>query len=562
MIAPDNAAEASTAPERRSSNRPGVWLALAALPVLSLLPFVTKPFNIDDVFYLAVAKHIVKSPLDFYGFEFNWYGTLEQVTYANHAPASAYYMALIGSIAGWSEIAMHAAFMVPAIGLISGTYAVARQFCDRPAWASVIAWFCPAVLVSATSVMTDIWMAAFFVWAVALWIRGIDESSIRFLCAAAVAASMAGLMKYFGVTVIGLFALYAFGRRHPLQRWTPLLPIPILVLAGYEALTYAMYGQGLVSSTFDFADKGRSTADTAWYEWIVNGLSFTGGGLAAAALVCLFGWPRRIAFVWCAMFAILAASLSFAEWQGGSAEGNSDLSAAIHLAAFITLGAHLLAYTVWRLVRERKLEELLLAAWIAGIFVFSTYVNWSVTARTLVPMAPAVGILAMRAVQHNDSRKIWRYGATLVAAALTLFVAWGDMSWSRTVRNSAAMFNDSFRGWPTNVYFQGHWGFQHYADPEVMQPLDVERTVLHAGDILITPKNNSVGARLPERFRARSDVVLAGEGRWASTMLGRAGAGFYSNLFGPLPFRLGPAPPEMIFVTEVSPAIEELNNTP
>jgi len=562
VIAPDNVADIDPHAQDGQKTRPSTWIALAGLAVATLLPFITKPFNIDDPFYLAVAKHITEAPFDFYGFEFNWYGTLEQVTYANHAPASAYFMAFVGTIAGWSELAMHAAFMLPAIALLLGTYAAATRLCDQPVLASAITWFCPALFVSATSVMTDVWMAAFFVWAIALWMRGIDESRFGLLLAAIAAASMAGLMKYFGVTVIGLLALYAIGRRHPLRRWALLLPIPIFVLAAYEALTYAMYGQGLVSSTFLFADEGRGAAGIAWYDWIVSGFSFTGGGLAAAALVMLLAWSRKMAAVWCVLFlALLARFATIESYRGLALRGSDgvDWVAAIHLAAFVTLGAQLLALTAWRLLQERTLEVLVLAAWIVGVFVFSTYVNWSVTARTFVPMAPAAGILAVRAARFDDGRNPWRYGVTLAAAALALLVAWGDMGWSRSVRDTATMFNDGFRGNPAKVYFQGHWGFQHYTDPDVMQALDAERTELYEGDIVITPKNNSVSSRLPARFRARTERVLAGEGRWSNTMLGAAGVGFYSDLFGPLPFRIGPGPGEIYLVTQVGTPAEGLD---
>ena len=140
MIAPDNVAEAIPGSRATPTKWSGAWLTLCGLAVITLLPFIAKPFNIDDPVYLAVAQQIVKSPLDFYGFEFNWYGTLQQVTSFHwYAPASAYFMAIIGSTVGWSEIAMHAAFFLPAIGLLLGTYDAAKRLCDRPLLASTIA---------------------------------------------------------------------------------------------------------------------------------------------------------------------------------------------------------------------------------------------------------------------------------------------------------------------------------------------------------------------------------------------------------------------------------------
>src|SRR6185437_8465273 len=51
---------------------PAWLLALAA--ALILLPFLGKPFNIDDPLFVWAAQQIHSHPFDPYGFHVNWYG--------------------------------------------------------------------------------------------------------------------------------------------------------------------------------------------------------------------------------------------------------------------------------------------------------------------------------------------------------------------------------------------------------------------------------------------------------------------------------------------------------
>jgi len=50
-------------------------LILVSVTIISLVPFASKAFNIDEPLFIWVAKHIQSRPLDFYGFKINWYGS-------------------------------------------------------------------------------------------------------------------------------------------------------------------------------------------------------------------------------------------------------------------------------------------------------------------------------------------------------------------------------------------------------------------------------------------------------------------------------------------------------
>ena len=73
--------------------RPLAWLLLITLGCL--LPFIGKPFHLDDPLFLRAAAQIQQHPADFYGFTMNWLGTpLPMVKDFDNPPLTCYYLAL------------------------------------------------------------------------------------------------------------------------------------------------------------------------------------------------------------------------------------------------------------------------------------------------------------------------------------------------------------------------------------------------------------------------------------------------------------------------------------
>jgi hypothetical protein len=76
---------------------------------------------------------------------------------------------------------------------------------------------------------------------------------------------------------------------------------------------------------------------------------------------------------------------------------------------FATIGIGILALAVADLIHQRTADSLLLSLWVFGTFFFATMMNWSITSRTILPMAPAVVILLIRQFKSSAA----------VAAAVT-----------------------------------------------------------------------------------------------------------------------------------------------
>src|SRR5438045_9769723 len=172
------------------------FLAIAAA-VAALAPFLNKAFHIDDPLFLWMAQQISQHPADPYGFSVNWYVSAKPMfSIMQNPPLNAYYMALAAKFLGWTEPAMHGAFLVPAVAAVLGTFFLAQRLSGSPLLGALLTIFTPVFLVSATTVMCDVWLLALWVSSVHCCARVFEERhSYWLLLLASLLAAPAELTK-------------------------------------------------------------------------------------------------------------------------------------------------------------------------------------------------------------------------------------------------------------------------------------------------------------------------------------------------------------------------------
>jgi hypothetical protein len=82
-------------------------------------------------------------------------------------------------------------------------------------------------------------------------------------------------------------------------------------------------------------------------------------------------------------------------------------------------------------------------------------------------------------------------------------------------------------------------------------PVDFNSSPLKPGDIVAVPSNNT---NLLPPTRSKStviDTIVSGGVHPVATMDQATGAGFYSSVWGPLPFAFGHVPPEKVSIYEL-----------
>jgi len=550
--------EAVSMKERPSFRGHGAIALLAVLTALFLLPFVGKAFHVDDTLFLKAARQIREHPFDFYGFSVNWYGIEQpmwQVT--KNPPLASYFIALVAAIAGEKEIALHVAFLVPAIAAIVGTYVLAGRLCAHPLLAALATLFCPAFLVSSTNVMCDTLLLAFWVWAIELWLKGIENGRFATLAASALLVSLAALTKYFGIALLPLLLAYSVTRTRRIGAWALPLLLPLLVLGAYQLGTEALYGQGLLSNAAAYASVIRFRSGVLLFTKAVVGLSFAGGCLASIGFFAPWLWSgRALAFAGIAG-ATLAGVLVLARRVGPLplTDGRAMRSApVVQLAALTVAGAGVLALAFADLVRRRDPEAVLLFLWVAGTFLFTLFFNWAVNARSLLPVAPAAGILIARRLDTllELLRRPRLFPALPVGAAavLALVLAAADERLAGSARTGALRLTGATARRGT-LWFQGHWGFQHYMEDRSARPLDWQRSLLRAGEGVAIPIDNANVVALPADAVVQREALDVAVLPFLATLNPRLGAGFYLDDWGPLPFAFGRVPPERYVLLEL-----------
>lgn len=524
---------------------------VAGVTVILLLPFVGKAFHVDDPLFLKAARQIQSNPLDFYGFRVNWYGTEQPMwEVTKNPPLGSFFLALAAGVAGWSEIALHLAFLLPAIAAVLGTLALARRLCSHPVIATLAAVVTPAFLVSSTNVMCDVLLVAFWVWAVELWIRGLESRRPSLLVLSGVLIALAALTKYFGLALVPLLFVDGLARTRKAGWWTASLLLPIVVLAGYQIWTRNLYGRGLLSDAATYSSLIRFRSGPLLSAKLVTGLSFAGGCLAS---VIFFGpglWSARTL----ALAAVSGALLTFAARGAAPARelGTIGAGALVQFAVFAVAGAGVVALAAADVWPRRDADAILLALWVGGTLLFAVLFNWTVNARSILPAAPAVGILIARRLERRSGpfparRVVTALGA---AAALALCVAWADWRLADAARTASARLASAGRA-GGKFWFEGHWGFQHSMEALGAHALDWRRSRLARGDLVAIPLNNVNVVALPADavvYRAAMDFPVL---PFLSTLTPRLGAGFYLDAWGPLPFAFGRVPPERYVLLEV-----------
>ena len=186
-----------------------------------------------------------------------------------------------------------------------------------------------------------------------------------------------------------------------------------------------------------------------------------------------------------------------------------------------------------------------------GTFVFAGFLNWTVNARSILPMIPAVGILLMRRMDMCNDKAVcvtrsWRRlcWPLIPSVLVAIMVCWADYTLAGSARTAAATISNKFENSGQTVWFQGHWGFQYYMELAGFKAADFGNPECSPGDRMILPTNNTSVKALPQGKADQDEILRFTPCRWLATISRQLGAGFYSDVWGPLPFVAGPVSPE------------------
>jgi len=549
------------------SHRIRQWLAAHPRWTLTLLvgaalgPFLAKPFNIDDPLFIWLAQNISAQPANPFDFDVNWYGLVAPMwTVTENPPLAGYYYALAGNLFGWSEMSLHFAGLLAALAVILGTHRLALCWCGQPMLAACAVLFTPIFLVSANTVMCDVLLLAFWIWAVVFWVEGLEQNrSVKIIFAGGIIA-LALLTKYFGVALLPLLAVYGAMEKRKLGSWVIGLLIPLAALGAYQWLTRSLYGHALFSDAAGFVADAHGKLGFSRFASGLIALAFTGGGAASAMFLAPMVWRTRTLAMVIGGTAMVGGALCFSgiilQKFNALDTAAARTEVAVQLIFWAAGGGLVLGLAATELFRTpRDPRAWLLALWVGGTFTFAAFGNWTVNGRSLLPLLPAVGILLARRWEQvgENSPRAWQIGLG-ASAAFALLVAQSDFQLAVSVRRSAQETFVKYGHGKATVWFEGHWGFQYYMEQLGGRAVDFKNFTPSAGDLLIVPLHNTYIAEAPAAMVGRREVLSVSGPLGLTTWNAAVGAGFYSSVSGPLPFAFGAVPAESLFIYELKPA--------
>lgn len=544
-----------------SANRSCIVLTLVT--VCCLLPFSGRAFHVDDTLFVRAAQNIAKHPFDPYGFQITWDAAPQPMSdIMQNPPLASYYAALVGSVFGWSERALHLGFLLIALLLVLGTWRLARRFTRYPLLAALGCLLAPGLLVSACSVMCDTMMLMISVWAAIFWVEGLERPRILFPITAALLIGLATLTKYFAISLIPLLAAYSLLRLRRIGAWTLYFVIPVAMLIWYQIWSKKVYGHGLLVSAAHFASAQRANVRIPWPTMALMGLSFAGGCTLIVLTFAVMLWPRRALVA--ALLAGAAMALAIARgwlgaaWQlsGGEDIQRDWLSVDIQLTFCIAAGILLVLLAVTEFKRGDS-DSVFLVLWLLGTLVFATFINYTLNARSILPLIPAASILMVRRLERGHPADLrrrlgWSAAALAISGTVSLIVAAGDTALANSGRRAAETAIEKAGDRTGALWFEGHWGFQYYMELGGGRPLNMSDPEMGAGDAVVIPHNN---IRLKmvsgSRIAAKQEFEIR-TGGWASTIDPWHRAGFYSAYWGPLPYYLGAPPVERYTIVQIA----------
>ena len=548
-------------PVKKSWNSGHSLVVIGVLLVACLGPFVNKALHTDDPLYVWTGKWIQNHPADCFGFGVNEWCSAIPIWKANwNPPLMSYFLAGVASLFGWSEIVLHLAGLAVAFAAAAGIYFLAQMWCNRPLLATLIAMFTPAFLVSSTTLMCDVPMLTFWIWALVFWERALasGQSRWRFL-GAGVFAGLAVLTKYSAVTLLPLLPILGVLRTRKLGWWLLGLVPPLIMVAGYEWMTARMYGTGLLSAAIGHTQHSRGFPG-GWEARGIIGLAFAGGCLLPLLFFAPLVWRWRALLAGgILIFGGLLGTLRLGGDPGlfipsVSSELIRHWDFLLQMVLLSAGGLNLLLLTAAEVWPRRNLVSVTLALWILGGLFSAIVLNFTINARGFLLIVPAAAILLVRRLEAAAvSGKVRLLAPLIPAAAITLSLVVADYLLANSARTAAEQIAARYKPADHQLWFEGHWGFQYYLEKLGGQPLDVERSCLQPGDIVVVPWINDSFVTLPGGSVGWVEHLAYQPGSWMNLMGGnRHGvAGFFGAGFGPAPFVSGGFQTQDYFVLKV-----------
>jgi hypothetical protein len=506
------------------------------IAVAALAPFYDKAFTIDDTLFLRQAEHVLNDPLHPTAFEmvwseFPWPTRMSAIMPSG--PVMAYLLVPCVLAGGREWIGHLTQLLLFALG-IGSTASLAVRLGLEPRLAriaSLVLVATPTALAMAAGCMPDTPAMAFGVVGVERLVAWKNERRLHQAIVGALALALAALTRSHLVLLWGIAALFLVGDFRSIRNWTEvprLLWLPLVIAPGLVAVAVVV--------THDPASSAGALFGAA--------RTFSGlKNLASSLIAFSTHWTLAIPFAvpWLLLhpkrmlrrpllYSAAVAAAVVLTLRGAQHPFLIGAAAGIGLAA------------VWDVLddarRRGNVVQMMLGAWLLVATPVMIYQH--MPSKFQLASAPAVAILLASALGErlDKARRVATVAIVASGLCLGLLIVKADADLGALGRDAARELIAPNVIAGHRVWFDGHWGFQWYAEKAGAFCLTATPPRPSRGDLAVSSfrTGGGVNALFPARTLIRSVEGSSSGGRIISSSLG---AGFYGTAWGYLPWAWG-----------------------
>lgn len=496
------------------------WRKRLELPFLLLLvlavtiPFLGQAVQADAHQFIDWAKLELDHPLwqhlpDYDYFGINYPGNSYHDT---HPRLHSLYLSMWLRITGGnlSEWLLHLEVIIfPAIAA-AFMYLLARRFKVNAFIATLLFVISPAFLVNSQLIMIDVPGVAFWLAAMYLYIRGVDENRIIYLVTSTVFLTLGIFTLYQNLSLLPLAFLYLILSRKIKARTLTPLAVPVIFFMAYFSAHYAAYGDPPNFSHYF----GLPLDPSAIIDRIRGTTALLGGTLIfPLAILAIFSRFKFINYMAIGVLLISLVWSSFLYLTGSFSWDNLLLlpwllTAAAMLALFIFRST--LAAAPDAIRRGKRKDDAILGVWFLGVLFYNYILLPYPSPRYLIALIPPAAIFTSKEIERiwgSDRRRLIIAGAVIFSSTLILSLAVAIEEHQR------ANNNKTVAGWveeryPANghVWFNGGLGFQYYLEQKGYRMALINGEGIETGDYIIESIGNNRWYFDPE-FVLRLELV-------------------------------------------------------
>ncbi len=513
------------------SAAPAILLCTAAL-----LPFHDKAFTVDDTLFLRQAAQLLEHPLHPTAFEMVWSEAPFPLRVSRIMPSGTLmaYLLVPVVLLGGAEWLAHLLQLAALAATVLATVSLGLRLglgSGGAATAGLLLAATPAVLAMASTGMPDVPAMALGAVAIERLHAWRLERRGHQAVIGALALGLAPLARPHLWLLLAVAALVVTDPlrdrarfRVPWSRLAPVAAAPLLTLALALLTRDPLAGAG--------SQLGAVRTYSAIDHFAPNLLAF-----AAHWVLAL---PLAVPWVLLRYRALAARPTSYAATALAALAvmGLPGERTGLWLAPIAGLGGAVLWDVLADGWRRRDATRLLLATWLFVPLVVTPYLH--LPSKYLLVSAPAVALLVAGELSNRP-----RLGARCIAGvtlagglALGVLVIRADAAFAGLGRRAAAELIAPHVAAGRQVWFDGHWGFQWYAEQAGARCLTATPPHPARGDLAVSSLR-SMGGVIAGFPRRRLLASLSDDAPGGRLMSREDGAGFFSNDWGYLPWAWG-----------------------